>query len=291
MGFFLLRRHFRGNALFCGFDDYSMNVCFIFSFNFPYLGPFMSNMKNYLEALQSPQIPQFVPAPIENVNENKSEYSWDIPPACTVSQSGLNMVADKEVAFYHPFQPIRVNNIVISADTNIGRRKNQEDRFIVAPSLLGGELMVLGIFDGTVREHASSFVQANFLRVLYNCPSFIRFADLPASARADRGSVRKLFTMAILEFYKEMDAAVIEFCKQHEYHYSSSTSVTVFLHFPSQTLYVAHVADSHAALAIPIPKDVAVPTENRDLFIGQYLTRPHRPDQQGELERIKKMVR
>jgi protein phosphatase len=231
-----------------------------------------SNTTDFLKSMRHPHIPELV------VVRSDSQL---------VSKSGLNLDPSLEVMLCQPMNPVRINNMVITASTHIGRRKNQEDRFVVAPSLLGGELLFAAVFDGTVREYASEFVRANVLNVLYSCPSFIKFADLSPSARADRGGSRKLFQMAIIEFYREMDTRLLAYCAENEYHYTSTTAVTTLLHIPSQTVYVAHLADSHAAIAIPFregaPRAGADPN---DAFLGQFLTRPHRPDNPDELRRI-----
>uniref|UniRef100_A0A0A9XU39 PPM-type phosphatase domain-containing protein n=1 Tax=Lygus hesperus TaxID=30085 RepID=A0A0A9XU39_LYGHE len=49
----------------------------------------------------------------------------------------------------------------------------------------------------------------------------------------------------------ETDNQLLQYCTQHDYAYTACTSVTVFLHIPSQTLYVAHLADSHAVVGMP----------------------------------------
>ncbi len=35
-----------------------------------------------------------------------------------------------------------------------------------------------GVFDGTVKEHASEFVHKNILQCLFNAPSFLKFDSL-----------------------------------------------------------------------------------------------------------------
>lgn len=177
----------------------------------------------------------------------------------------------------NPLAPTPFGPLLISASTQIGRRKNQEDRFTIAPKLLGGELAFFGVFDGTVQEHASEWVHRNVVRVLHQCPSFIAFAGLTAEQRADRAN-RKLLTAAMKELYQNVDKELIAFCAAHEYHYSSCTSVTVMLHIPSRTLLVGHIADSHAV--------VGIPDQNIAGIAGYYLTRPHRPDHPDERKRI-----
>jgi len=177
-----------------------------------------------------------------------------------------------------PILPSSFDGFTVCASTHIGRRKNQEDRFTIAPRLLNGELAFFGVFDGTVEAHASEWVHSNVIRVLYSCPSFLKFARLSKAQRADRAN-RDLMVNAIKELYARVDKELIAYCAEHEYHYTACTAVTCFLHLPSRTLYVAHIADSHAVVGLP----------NRSAsprYAGFYLTHPHRPDQEQELRRI-----
>lgn len=143
---------------------------------------------------------------------------------------------------------------------------------------MNGELSFFGVFDGTVQEHASEWVHRNIIRVLYSCPSFIAFAQLTPEERSE-SKARALLAHAIKECYASTDEQLLEFCRVNDYHYTSCTSITVLLHHPSQTLYVAHLADSHAV--------VGIPADHSGRLVGQLLTLPHRPDDPAELERIR----
>lgn len=204
-----------------------------------------------------------------------------------MSRSGVNLDPTLEKIITDPIAPTRANNMVLTASTHMGKRKNQEDRFVVAPFLLSGELMFFGVFDGTVQEHAAEYVKNNIINIMYGTEAFRQFADLTAEERADRAN-RKQFIHVIAQTYRETDRMLLEFCRAHEYHYSSCTSITIFFHLPSQTLYVAHLADSHAILATPAPvhPNSEVTDPSNQPLIGQYLTRPHRPDNPDELRRI-----
>jgi protein phosphatase len=201
-------------------------------------------------------------------------------PTAGSSNDPINLDYTKEKVIYHPTPLTSFGYLTITAATHIGRRKNQEDRMLVAPALMNGELSFFGVFDGTVQEHASEWVHRNIVRVLYSCPSFLAFCRLSPADRADPKS-RAIFAHAVKECYAQTDAELLEFCRVHEHHYTSCTSITVFLHHPSQTLYCAHLADSHAVVGIPTPN-----AQGR--LVGQLLTLPHRPDTPAELERIRR---
>lgn len=210
-----------------------------------------------------------------------------------VSPSGVNLDIMKETLINTALLPSTFGFLTVVCSSHIGRRKNQEDRMLLAPALMAGELAFFAIFDGTVREFASEWVHRNFLRIFYSCPSFIAFASLSKEERMDRRH-QATFVRAISECYRETDRQLLEYCTLNDYPYTACTAVTVFIHIPSQTLYCAHLADSHAVIGFPFGADApesrlsTAPSAVVDTkLIGKYLTRPHRPDDELEHRRIK----
>jgi protein phosphatase len=172
--------------------------------------------------------------------------------------------------------------------THIGKRKNQEDRFVFCPDLLEGEYGFYGIFDGTVKEYASEWIHKNILSILLESKSFVQFHALAAKAKQDTKNTR-LLENALREMYATADAQLIQYCTTMKYDYTSCTSVTVLLHFPSNTMLVAHLGDSHAVIGTPA-RSRKDSSSSRDSAAGKLeghrLTEPHRPDHPNERKRI-----
>ncbi len=208
---------------------------------------------------------------------NNSDNNSRAATSSSSPSSSSNDPSASENVILHPIPPTNFGPFLVSAATHIGRRKNQEDRFTLAPQLLGGELAFFGVFDGTVQEHASEWVHRNVVRKLLQTPSYAAFVQLTPEQRADRSNAHMLMTI-MRELYASVDKELIQFCAQNEYHYSSCTSVTVLIHIPSRALIVAHLADSHAVVGLPDP--------DTQQLQGYFLTSPHRPDQPAELKRI-----
>ncbi len=79
----------------------------------------------------------------------------------------------------------------------MGRRKNQEDRFLVVPDLMNGEYTFAGVFDGTVKEYASDFVHQHILNELLASPSFQRYQALSTVEKTVAAN-RKLLEVTVL---------------------------------------------------------------------------------------------
>lgn len=171
--------------------------------------------------------------------------------------------------------PTQFGPINVSAATSIGRRRNQEDRFVMCPDLFSGEYGFFGIFDGTVKEHASEWVHHHIVEELLHSLSFQRYHAMSQSDKALPAN-RKLLEQACIEFYSSTDAKLVVWCAERDIHYSSCTSVTVLIHFPTSRMYVAHLGDSHAVIGGVIDSKLQ----------GHSLTRPHKPDDPAELKRI-----
>ena len=82
--------------------------------------------------------------------------------------------------------------------------------------------------------------------------------------------------------YTNTDAALIDFCANHEYHYSSTTAVVGIIHFPSNLLVVANLGDSHLVVGRRCsPEDTKL-----DSVPAQILSVSHRADDPMERQRI-----
>jgi len=177
--------------------------------------------------------------------------------------------------------------LYVCSFTHIGKRKNQEDRFGFSPDLLEGEYGYFGVFDGTVKEMASDWVHKNILPILLETKSFLQFHALPAKAKLDSKNTR-LLESAVREMYATADAQLIQYCTTNKYDYTSCTSVTVLIHYPSNTMLVAHLGDSHAVIGTPARsrKDSVSRDSVSGKLEGHRLTEPHRPDHPNERKRI-----
>lgn len=196
--------------------------------------------------------------------------------------------ANKDVGpvFYNIVAPQRVGPLVISAYTHIGKRGNQEDRLVVAPSIFGGEYAFFGIFDGTVKEYASDFVHKHILDCLLASKSFRQFDALSDSSKKGAES-GQLLQDCLTETYAATDAKLLQWCRDNANHYSSTTAVTVLIHLPSQRMAVAHIGDSKIILGtveLQTPEQKQDPPLGR--LVGHALTTDHKPDMRAERARI-----
>jgi len=146
----------------------------------------------------------------------------------------------------------------------------------------------LGVFDGTVKEHASEWIHKHIVSILLESKSFVQFHALAAKAKLDSKN-SKLLENAVREMYATADAQLIQFCATNKYDYASCTSVTTLIHFPSNMMLVAHLGDSHAVIGTPARsrKDSSSSRDsNAGKLEGHRLTEPHRPDHPNERKRI-----
>jgi len=153
--------------------------------------------------------------------------------------------------------------------------------------LLEGEYGFFGIFDGTVKEYASEWIHKHILQILLETKSFVQFHALAAKAKLDSKNTR-LLENAVREMYATADAQLIQYCTTNKYDYTSCTSVTVLIHYPSNTMLVAHLGDSHAVIGTPARsrKDSVSRDSVSAKLEGHRLTEPHRPDNPNERKRI-----
>lgn len=184
--------------------------------------------------------------------------------------------------------PIKVGPFNVSAFTHIHKRNNQEDRLICCPNIYNGEYAFFGVFDGTVKEHASEFVHKNILDCLLKSQAFIKFDSLTQEQKADPAN-RLLLSEALHQCYAATDGALLEWCRENEIDYSSTTSVTVLIHVPSQRMVCAHLADSKIVLG-QVPPSTTIEKCKKEQTMsrisGISLTTDHKPDQPDELKRI-----
>jgi len=178
------------------------------------------------------------------------------------------------------FKTKRVGPLLASAYTHMGKRNNQEDRFVAAPNLQNGEYAFFGIFDGTVKEFAADFVSKNILDCLLSSQSFRTFDALSPEQKA-APSTSKLLKDTLLECFALTDERVLSWCRQNENHYSSTTAVTALLHIPTRRLLVAHIGDSKLALGRMEQKDGEEPR-----LAGMSATTDHKPNMPDERKRI-----
>eukprot|EP00457_Paulinella_chromatophora_P005698 gb/GEZN01005715.1/.p1 GENE.gb/GEZN01005715.1/~~gb/GEZN01005715.1/.p1 ORF type:complete len:423 (+),score=76.67 gb/GEZN01005715.1/:58-1326(+) len=182
--------------------------------------------------------------------------------------------------------PTQMGPLNCCAFTHIGKRKNQEDRFVFCPDLLNGEYAFFGVFDGTVKEHASEWVHKHILPILLETPSFRKFHALP---KQQKSANIRLLEAATYEMYQKTDAALIQFCARNEFHYASTTSVTALVHFPSNVMVVANLGDSHLVLGgkqSNSTSDAKVSASGDVGPEGVMVTAPHRADHPKERSRI-----
>lgn len=200
-------------------------------------------------------------------------------------------------------KPTKMGQMIVSSFTHIGKRGNQEDRLIICPQIAEGEFAFFGIFDGTVKEHASEFVHKTIHQCLVTAPSFRKFQALPKESRLAPAN-RALLRDAVHQMYMDTDDRLLAWCREHRIHYSSTTSVTALIHIPTKRLFVAHLGDSKIIMskmaveeegeeggAKDKAKDKAKPgaevaRESTPRVGGVELTYDHKPDQPEELRRI-----
>lgn len=161
----------------------------------------------------------------------------------------------------------------VSAHSKIGRRKYQEDRFVVCPKILGKDTQQFyGVFDGTVGDYTADYVHTTFVLNFLCSGSYI------SSTKVFGEVDPKTYVEAMKEAYIRTEYDLIERSRKDNVCYSASTSATVFLH--DNYITVGHLADSLVALGS---------LDDNGYLKGRNLTIEHKPDQPAELERIVSM--
>lgn len=175
---------------------------------------------------------------------------------------------------YSNLPPMEFERARVAVHSKIGRRKYQEDRFVVCPRLLGrDDLQFYGVFDGTVGDFASDYVHTT---ILLNCVRSLPFRTAISAPPEEMLSSEnlKLFESAMRETYRKTDADLLAQCREHRINYSASTSVTALL--TGNVLTIGHLADSRIVMG----------REEGGRMRGIMLTHDHKPDQRDELARI-----
>lgn len=181
--------------------------------------------------------------------------------------------------------PIRESNHIFEATTSIGLRPTQEDRFILVPRFFRPDCAFCGVFDGTVGDDASDFINTNV--VTHLCNNLNVLADGEGNIfnntndKAGRGDiagvsdeVAEKLRDGLRKTFLSADRSLLDLCTQSKLHYASSTGVTALLF--KNLLTVAHIGDSKACIA-RIHNDEVHP---------EWLTVDHKPDMPIELRRI-----
>jgi serine/threonine protein phosphatase PrpC len=115
--------------------------------------------------------------------------------------------------------------------TNIGLRPTQEDRLVLCPVFFREDASFCGIFDGTVGDDASHFIQRNIIKHICSCDA-IRTGEIfkpePVDTLTTDAYAEKI-GKTLRDAFLGADSALIAYCTQSQLHYASSTGVTAFL--------------------------------------------------------------
>jgi len=203
----------------------------------------------------------------------------------------LSSKVEELVEYRDTIAPLSSGKHIFEACTSIGLRPTQEDRFVLIPRLHNDECSFCGVFDGTVGDDASDYINQNIVAHLcknleiqsgsesgiFNIPA--PEADgTPATAASTSGSVSdevaEKLRNGIRSTFLSADGALLEMCAGKKLHYASSTGVTAFLW--KNLLTVAHIGDSKACIARVEQGEVH----------PEWLTVDHKPNMPQELRRI-----
>ena len=130
-------------------------------------------------------------------------------------------------------EPIRLDRLrrTFEAFTSIGLRAEQEDRLILCPHFMREDAAFFGVFDGTVGDHASHFIQRNIIKHICSCDA-IRMGEIfkpePVDTPTTDAYAEKI-GKTLRDAFLGADSALIAYCTQNQLHYASSTGVTAFL--------------------------------------------------------------
>lgn len=174
---------------------------------------------------------------------------------------------------YSNLAPMDFAKARVAVHSKIGRRKYQEDRFVVCPRLLGrDDLQFYGVFDGTVGDFTSDYVHTT---ILLNTVRSLPFRSA-LSSKSEVTSAENLahFADAMRETYRKTDEDLLAQCREKRINYSASTSVTALV--TGNVVTIGHLADSRIVLG----------QMKGGRMTGKMLTKDHKPDQPGELARI-----
>ncbi|ORM41470.1 putative protein phosphatase 2C 71 [Babesia sp. Xinjiang] len=164
----------------------------------------------------------------------------------------------------------------VSAHTDIGDRKTQEDRFVIAPNLgtPSNQVAFFGIFDGTVGHLASETIHKIIVRHLVSTAVWSVLLSELERDRDDGSTIPALAVLSLSQAYTNADEELLGICHQENNDYSSCTSVTVLV-IKNYTV-VAHLGDSRAALCY----------QDTGKLYARFITKDHKPDMPAERCRI-----
>ncbi|XP_953075.1 serine/threonine protein phosphatase 2C, putative [Theileria annulata] len=160
----------------------------------------------------------------------------------------------------------------VSAHTDIGNRKSQEDRFLIVPNLGNDRhnISFFGVFDGTVGHFSSETIQKIIIRHLTESPAWQNLLNALETGK----NIPNLASEAVFNMYKSADEELLSLCSEHLQDYASTTSVTVLI--INNYIIIAHLGDSR----------VAVSYESRGNLASKFLTIDHKPNNPEEKMRI-----
>ncbi|EAN31762.1 Protein phosphatase 2C family protein [Theileria parva strain Muguga] len=160
----------------------------------------------------------------------------------------------------------------VSAHTDIGNRKSQEDRFLIVPNLGNDrhKISFFGVFDGTVGHFSSDTIQRIIIRHLTESPAW----DNLMAALDTGGDIPARASEAVFNMYKSADEELLALCSKHLQDYASTTSVTVLI--INNYIVIAHLGDSRVAACY----------ESGERLTSKFLTIDHKPNNPEEKMRI-----
>ncbi|UKJ89676.2 serine/threonine protein phosphatase 2C [Theileria orientalis] len=186
--------------------------------------------------------------------------------------NGLTSLVQPAIHITHPVDFEDYGTFAVSAHTDIGSRKTQEDRLLIVPKLCRGRhnISFFGVFDGTVGDFSSDTIQKIIIKHLTESPQWEKLIG----ALEKGGDVVTCAYDAMFRMYKSADEELLGLCARLSHDYASSTSVTVLM--VNQYIIVGHLGDSRVALC-----------SNEDgLLTCKYLTQDHKPNNPEEKLRI-----
>lgn len=173
--------------------------------------------------------------------------------------------------------PYLVGERIYEATSSVGLRDSQEDRFFMIPQFFNDQTSCVGVFDGTVGNFASEFVNNNIVQQLC-CSDFIKNEDFGLfslnNGKCSMASVAGMISACMKKLFNDVDCSLIEMCAEHNLHYTSCTGITALLW--NNLLTISHVGDSKACIA----------KIHENVLTTEWLTLDHKPNMPQELSRI-----
>jgi len=134
----------------------------------------------------------------------------------------------------------------VSLHTIMGRRKTQEDRFLICPKLSNKikNVSIFGVFDGTVGDFASDTVKDLVVTHLRKTSAFKELEE--KNEILDVNDKMSLLKECVKTMYSTADQELLRLCGKEEKHYATCTSVTLLLW--QDFICVGHLGDSRVCL-------------------------------------------